>query len=355
MKITLLNAILIASSTALMAQPIFTSNDVPVFGSSATFRSLYSSAPGAPLTFSSGENQTWQLNPTNDVDADTITLDYLNPANISGAETVPGCNLVIRNTYASSSEFSYDFIGVTPSQFAFLAYSSDFEPEIQINEEAEVFLQLPLEYGSEYVISSSNSFTYFLGFEGVDSVRTVYSNEEQNEVLGWGTLNIEGNSYNALLLVKTYTYLDSVFHLINGNWEFQNTSEPYSDISYVFVDPAFGGFIAIIGSFDTGKGSVETYMNYLIQSTIINSTPLTSANSKGIKVYPNPSNGTTSLDGLNVGDLIQIFDGTGKLKYSQKATATTQNIGTSEFANGLYSVNILGNKSVNSIKLVVAH
>jgi len=355
MKKTLINILLITSVATLVAQPSFTALDIPQFGSTASFRLLYSNAPGTPITFTTGANQTWQIIPISPAEEDTLIMEYLDPASITGAETVAGCNLVIRNTTIPTMLVNYDFVGTTSTEYSYLAYSEFPNLEIVTYDEAEVVMQLPLEFGSEYSSSTTSSNSYFLGLGGIDSVKTVYTTDRQSEVTGWGTLNMDGNTYNTLLLVETYISYYSESNLIDGTWEVQFLNESEPEVNYSFIDPEFGGYVATVSSYIDGNGSTQTFMEYLVESNIILSTPITDAVQNNVKAYPNPSNDMTNLDGLNEGDLIQIFDITGKRVYFQEATTTLQNISTSEFANGVYSLNILSNKTVNSLKLIVAH
>lgn len=353
MKQIFFSLVLLCLSTAVIAQPTFTSADVAAVGSTTTFRTTFTLADTL-ISFTTGENQAWVITPpTVGLEEDTLTINYLNPADVTGAETVPGCNLVQQFLSTSDNESYFEFLGITPEAYSNLAYTSDTNQEIEIYEEPEVVFELPLEYGNEFSNTSIDTFTFFLGFDGIDSVKSIYTTSDLNEVDGWGTLTIAGDSYNVLMIKVTYSFLTTTYHYIDGSWVFQSTEEEEPELNYLFISPDFGGFVASAGSYDDGKGGIGTYISYLIESEITTST--TSPENQVLKLFPNPSANQALLSGLQAKDLIQVYDLSGRLVKADQANSNSYLINTSDLSNGIYTVRVKHENTLSSVKLIVSH
>jgi hypothetical protein len=327
-----------------ISQPIFTSADVAAVGSTTTFRTTYSLADTA-ISFTSGENQAWAITPPAlGLEEDTLTINYLNPADVPGAETVPGCNLVQQFLSTIDGDYYFEFLGITPQAYANLAFSSETNQEIEIYEEPEVVFELPLENGDEFSTTSVDSFTFFLGFDGIDSVKSIYTTTDLNEVDGWGTLTIAGDSYNVLMIKVIYNFSITTYHYIDGSWVFQSTEEELPELNYLFISPDFGGFVASAGSYDDGKGGIGTYISYLIESEITTST--TSPENQVLKLFPNPAQDYFQFTFDNKdASLMSLYDINGRLILEKGMNSDVSNfVDVTTVSPGFYFLKITNSK-----------
>lgn len=345
---------LVFTSSAILAQPTLTSNDIPTYGSMLTYRSLYSFGDD-PFSFTEGENQTWSITP-NDMaeEVDTIMANYINPSDVPGSEIVTGCNLIIQYSYSMSEDYEdYEYVSLTPQALTNLGYSAEPGMDIELYEDPELVFELPLNYGDAYADTSYDSFTEFVGGQDIDSIRFVFSSIENGEVVGWGTLNIDGMVFNALMVREIYEYADTVYHFTNGNWALESTNAYPPEESYIFIDPQLGGIVAYAGNSDEGKGGVATYLTYLIESDLTNS--ISAIEIAGLKAFPNPTSNQTVLTGLERGDMVSVYDLSGRLIFDEEASSNQHTIITSGLDNGIYTVRVNRKNSFGALRLVVTH
>lgn len=344
MKTLLSTFFFLASAFSLMAQVTFTSADVAAVGSTTTYRTTLS-LTDTLISFTSGENQAWTITPPAlGLEEDTLTLNYLDPADVSGAETVPGCNLVQQFLSTSDNESYFEFLGITPEAYSNLAYLNETNQEIEIYEEPDVVFELPLEYGNEFSTTTVDTFTYFLGFDGIDSIKLEYTTTDLNEVDGWGTLTIAGNSYHVLMIKATYSFSTTTYHYIDGSWVFQSTEEEEPELNYLFISPDFGGFVASAGSYDNGKEGIGTYISYLIESEITTST--NSRENQAIKLFPNPAQNYFQFTFDNKdASLMSLFDINGRLILQKVMNADVTNyVDATAVSAGFYFLKITDSK-----------
>ncbi|HXU25697.1 MAG TPA: T9SS type A sorting domain-containing protein, partial [Bacteroidia bacterium] len=78
-----------------------------------------------------------------------------------------------------------------------------------------------------------------------------------------------------------------------------------------------------------------------------------SASSKQISVYPNPNNGSFTIEtGVSTKQTMQLFDVNGKLVLTQTISGKT-NIDGSNLAEGVYNLSITNNEGVTNKRLVI--
>jgi hypothetical protein len=78
-----------------------------------------------------------------------------------------------------------------------------------------------------------------------------------------------------------------------------------------------------------------------IDSVTVSSTVgLVTNEDMNVSVYPNPSNGNIQLNGLRIGQDLEIFNMTGKLVYSDKTTSNKLSLNLVNLAKGKYLVRI---------------
>ena len=63
-------------------------------------------------------------------------------------------------------------------------------------------------------------------------------------------------------------------------------------------------------------------------------------NANKLSIFPNPAKDFTVVNGLSKGAEVSLYDATGKVVYKTKADATSVNITTSSFSNGIYLVKV---------------
>jgi len=73
-----------------------------------------------------------------------------------------------------------------------------------------------------------------------------------------------------------------------------------------------------------------------------------------IKLYPNPAKTTISIDGIEQGNAIEIYDMPGKLLFTKDAENTNETIDVSQFADGIYLAKIVTvNQEIQIIKFII--
>jgi hypothetical protein len=92
---------------------------------------------------------------------------------------------------------------------------------------------------------------------------------------------------------------------------------------------------------NTSAGTLATFIARL-------NTPLPTSISEQeklhIKCYPNPSNGNINFDGLEIGSLIRILDGTGKLICEKDVSGVFISIDMVRFSSGIYFFQIINER-----------
>lgn len=336
-----------------ISQPTFNSNDVPDFGATQVYGIQFLDTE---FSFENGENKVWDLSDFNFIAEDTITLAYLSPSNAPGGDTVAGCNLVVTYEYASFPGLSYDYIGLSENAYTSLAYFSEGDEEVYIYDDPENLYEFPLQYGSNYSSQSRDEFTFFLGFEGVDSVKYVSTSTTLYEVDGWGELSFNGNTYQALKQKQTYLSVDSNFQYIDGNWIFES-ADTYEDSALFFIDPLKGGIIFTISYFEGDKGQIELQAIYLLDGTFVSVPKATQNKNLGLTVYPNPANSYFQFTIENEdASQMSLFDVNGRLILQNNvSTSTINQVDVSNVSPGFYFLRITDNKGqvVGNEKVVI--
>jgi len=189
--------------------------------------------------------------------------------------------------------------------------------------------------------------------DGIDSIRIVNSSMDSNTVQGWGTLNIQGTTFNTLQIQITREVTNSVYHLVDEEWEFQSEELQEPSVRYLFIDSEIGEMVATASSLDEGKGGYWSYLTYLIDSDVTTSIKMQSTNF--YRLFPNPASNQAVLYGLENGDLVSVYDLSGRLLVEEKVSANQHTIITSGLDNGMYTVRVSRKNSFGTLRLVVTH
>lgn len=324
--------------TAVNAQPVFTSAQVPTGGSVLTFGSA--TIPAA-FQLNAGPSQTWNFN---NVNSDgTLTLEYLSPAMVPAAESVEGCNLVMKTSYDMSPESDYEFNVISNGAWSTLATSTTPDAVEEYYESPDTLFQLPLNAQSDYSTSSYYSSTYYVGAPEMDSSRYVSRSTTRNQVDAWGTLNINGIPYSVLKLRQTSTSVDSTYNYANGVWTFQDTYTS-EDVSHMFVSPEAGGIVMVISEYEDEFGQNQWFAFYMLSKSITGISTVTEASD--FAMYPNPASSVVTVSCSNLetaNHVVTITDISGKLVDSQGLNGNTSaQLDVSNLSKGVYFVRIPG-------------
>jgi len=85
---------------------------------------------------------------------------------------------------------------------------------------------------------------------------------------------------------------------------------------------------------------------------VVDCTGINEANGNGIRVYPNPANEFIQVKGLEVGQRIELYSVSGALMMSQVASQQDMTIRLTDYANGLYILQIHTNSGISTLKVV---
>jgi len=140
-----------------------------------------------------GVNQTWDLSGVS-VQAEMREVSYVNPAATPFAGDFPAANFargtmeLIDDTLAES----YEYANVTSSAYNFLGFAFSYGDTVFVSDEEDESVPLPLQYGSMWQTTSSDTIGDPATFAIVNTDTT------NNTVDGWGTLILPSASYAAL-------------------------------------------------------------------------------------------------------------------------------------------------------------
>lgn len=158
------------------------------------------------------------------------------------------------------------------------------------------------------------------------------------------TVNVTANRYN-LCLGETSVLTASVADTYS--W---NTGSVAQSIS---VSPTLTGSYnyTVTGSTAAGCSRAKSISIVVFACTGIDEA---SAGSTGVSVYPNPSDGLLNLkfESLQNNTAIDLYDATGRLVLSHKATGQELQLDLSDYASGLYYIKVKSGQAVETLKVV---
>jgi hypothetical protein len=271
---TLLSALFVLSLSLIMAQPVLTQSDI-AFQIGDTH--VIDSIAFTDMTGQEGPNMTWDLSSLT-TQGTLITGDVVDPSATSTGSNFPNSTIARTFNYMGfvfDQFFNFDGASMQHlgSTFGFggTEYISDYyNPEIAI--------PLPMIY------NTSGTDTYASEQSGVPGDVST-SGEINWEVPGYGTLLVNGQTYNDVLMYK-FTRLDTTVSTFSGF-----TFESYSvELSYFFMAAGYHYPIVIfteISTTDEFSPPVTTYEGSVL---ISQTTGLNEASNilPDLKVFPNP-------------------------------------------------------------------
>lgn len=199
----------------------------------------------------------------------------------------------------------------------------------------DVVYELPLNYedqsasDSELLFTLPETFTYRL------------QQSRSNNVDGWGTINIWGQSFDVLRCRTEIEANDSIY--VN-QFGFGFALDRPLSVEYKWMSPNYKVPILQI----TTTGGV---VSAVLVADIYTSVEEKTANTFGM--YPNPASDNIRINGdFTPNDLMTIVNAQGQIVFSGNIPAS-RTIDTSAFANGLYVVSIYGEKETMSKTLII--
>lgn len=202
-------------------------------------------------------------------------------------------------------------------------------------EPVDVVYELPLNYedqstsDSELLFTLPETFTYRL------------QQSRSNNVDGWGTINIWGQSFDVLRCRTEIEANDSIY--IN-QFGFGFALDRPLSVEYKWLSPNYK--VPILQITTTG-GVVSSVLVADIYTSVEENETSTFA------MYPNPASDNFRINGdFTPNDLMTIVNAQGQIVYNGNIPSS-RTIDTSAFANGLYVVSIYGEKETMSKTLII--
>ncbi|MFM1998634.1 MAG: hypothetical protein RL204_581 [Bacteroidota bacterium] len=202
-------------------------------------------------------------------------------------------------------------------------------------EPVDVVYELPLNYedqstsDSELLFTLPETFTYRL------------QQSRSNNVDGWGTINIWGQSFDVLRCRTEIEANDSVY--VN-QFGFGFALDRPLSVEYKWLSPNYK--VPILQITTTG-GVVSSVLVADIYTSVEENESSTFA------MYPNPASDNFRINGdFTPNDLMTIVNAQGQIVYNGNIPSS-RTIDTSAFANGLYVVSIYSEKETRSKTLII--
>jgi hypothetical protein len=306
-------SIVLFSSTATLAQPVFNGITLPPIGTSWSLN--VATVTERPQD---GANVTWDYNSytftANDdvyevVDINTIpSPDYI--------AAYPDCNIAIK-VYNTSTPSNWNaYATKINSDTLYQGYPSNGTPSVPgihpfFYFDATTYNSTVEDAGYNFIIA------------GYDSLK--YS--------AYGTLKLGGKTYHNVAMIRGY--MDIPYHTYRRTF-WQTT--PYFHL------------IAAYQEFPDNPSFPKTLTHYEVSNTVgISETELENT----LSIYPNPATKTVTIGKLPNGTTVNITDITGKTMHCSVTDNEQITIHTSEYVSGVYIVHIESNGKVVNRKLVV--
>jgi hypothetical protein len=320
MKKILLSFVCAFTVSVLLAQPNFTSADMPNIGDFDTVRYLVYQPIDNNLTTETGNGYTWDFSflPFSTYPNFVTTVSFREKTNPVSTPFVD----------ATIEEYVYDG---TAGDVNLFDYSHD---TLYLYRSGSVVsgLQLPIPIATavfpiQFNDSSKVTSNFYVGSTVVGQRTTTLRYD------GFGTLKMPGN--------KTYTNVFRIKKVEKDTSYVVNSTISY--ISYIWYKQ--GGQVPLLRL--TYTGALNLYFVFGSKSNN-SSTPtaITALDEMDeINVYPNPTTGQLTIAGLNeVPYKVSLYDGRGTCVLQQRSTST---LDLSGMAKGVYFLNIsTGNKTI---------
>jgi hypothetical protein len=81
---------------------------------------------------------------------------------------------------------------------------------------------------------------------------------------------------------------------------------------------------------------------------------ITNASVRSMKVYPNPTNGSFTVQNLSTASILKIYNVAGELVYSMDLLPSENHLVDTELSSGVYDAMITTNEKVEVMKIVIS-
>lgn len=350
MKKPLLLFIFGAASLASQAQITITTADVAT--PTKVIYQAHDTLPAGISMGSAGPSQTWNMSALGADQMDTLTF---RPYSAAPNPKFAGANIAVQ----SGSQPFYTYLSNTSSMLTILGNSAVVDigtgptPFNQVNSPAEKLANFPAAYGSNFTNNFTVKTVLYYGASGVDSIRMRSYHQKSVNVDAWGSLATPLGTFSTLRFLEVSHNWDTTEYYVSalGGWQTSSSSPlppQYAKDSakkYTWWANAVG-FPLVDASLDyntLAPNGISWLMAYPSTVGVNEYTAATEMN-----IYPNPAQDQVNIaiDPSKVSS-VQVFDVTGRMIGAQQITANVTTLNTSAYANGVYSINMIGkNKEV---------
>tara|TARA_B110001452_G_scaffold230435_1_gene206781 strand:- start:722 stop:2470 length:1749 start_codon:yes stop_codon:yes gene_type:complete len=261
-----------------------------------------------------------------------------NPINLDYACIIGESDLVVSDQNANLFNFIQFNSNLTQNVF----YSSaghfgltdlDFENMQALDE--------PNEYSLSYEIDLNKSYMGFVTPQPEGGYDSDYDDFKftitENGIYD---LKVTNKTFNTL----NYYILDSGFNVL-----FSNTINEAFNAEYSTQISLNSGLYFIEFESDL-PSSVSTY-NFSIETTLSNNNNNNSIIESQVSVYPNPTNSIITINSITIFNHIEVYSIIGQKIFS-KPLDLNQRLDLSELSPGLYTIVLLNNEQIQSIKII---
>lgn len=352
-KVILVLQTLFFAATAITAQPVILQNNIAGPGTDYTMRSVTLGSP--EFNVYSGENLSWDFDYEGDEQTSYRNV-FLDPSSIPGGVPVENCNLVISNVYESQfgNDTSFSYMEVNSDGFYLGGYGASGFPVISLFEPARLVYPFPLSFGTQFNSSYRSVFQDALGEELTDSVRSIVNESTDANVIGYGTLTINGTPFNTLLMQLVSEYVDSSFIYQNGEWSFIGLyNEQFFSRQWVDVN---SGIVVLEETEEEGfKGGTDYRYNFYFGGNIVLPTQISKpGNASDVHIYPNPANDWIRVQNSGGIESLRIFSLDGRLLSEHDGNNQLQlDVSLSSLPAGLYLMEVTHSGGMRALEKVV--
>jgi hypothetical protein len=341
MKKTLLFCGLL-TSTLLSAQSL-TANDTL---SAGEFLNYYSADTSAnEYSAVAGSGVTWDYNNIGFLDATNTGMhldSVINMANATAANQTNYPNATYQEQFDTGIQSFFSNFGAdSVVTYGFIFNDGTTDNVIRYNNDPLTSAKFPMVLGTSYTDAVD-------GEAIANGVTAAMSGSATINVDGTGTLLLAGNSYSNVVRVKTVENISGSVPLV-GVVTITRTSYMYYDVATSNL-PIF-----IYGKVDADLGTMGTThvktvwskdsLNGIAGIENVKSQP-------SVSIYPNPATSIVNISTKNATS-IKVINSIGQTIYSSNVNSSTESIDVSNFATGVYFVEISNHTEKITKKLVI--
>jgi hypothetical protein len=264
-----------------------------------------------------------------------------------------------KNTGSASNP---QFIELTGNENPFdgiVGYSSSYSPImklIDLDEDSDLDLAIQNNYSIDYYenigTNSAAEFTNLTGTDNPFNVITPYF------LAGFDLADVDLDGDLDLITTSLISYTEGdIFYYENKGTETEPLYELVDGVESPFdgINPGAFSTVKFVDldndlDFDVLFSEIWGKQNYF--KNTINTPIKISENSKGVGVYPNPSDNFFFVDMQNI-DKIEVYDVTGKIIFSENINSDKYLLDLSENTSGIYILKIVAEGKTYNHKIIL--